>query len=349
MKIYQRKQIWYVDCSFNGRRVRKRVGTSKKLALQIGREIEARLIKGEYSIEDDQHKETITFEEFCSEYMKYSKACKKPQTHRRDISIVNNLLRTFRNKPINGITAHDLEKYKMTRIGEAEPATVNRELTGIKHMFNKAVEWQYLKNNPLLIIKLLKEPPGRVRYLIEEEIEKLVTACADHLRPIVIIALHTGLRKSEILNLNWLDVDMANNVITVRKSKNNETRIIPINEVVFQTLSLLKNDGSCGFVFSGKNGKPLVDVKHSFASALKKACIKDFRFHDLRHTFASRLVMAGVDIRTVQVLMGHKDIKMTMRYSHLSDSHLREAVGRLVHGTNMAQAPDDTDNTSKKS
>ena len=202
-------------------------------------------------------------------------------------------------------------------------------------MFNKAVEWHYLKHNQLHTVRKFKESPGRLRYLNEKEIAKLLDSCADHLRPIVIMALNTGMRKCEILNLSWADVDMEKGVLTIRKTKNNEIRMIPINESLHRTLESLKKETTRQPVLASKDGKPFVDLKRSFATAVKKAGITDFRFHDLRHTFASRLVMVGVDIRTVQELMGHKDIRMTMRYSHLSDAHLKEAVNKV--GTNLGQ------------
>lgn len=200
---------------------------------------------------------------------------------------------------------------------------------------NKAIEWHYLKDNHLQIVKKLKEPPGRLRYLTDDEMKTLLRECALHLRPMVIVALNTGFRKSEILNLRWSDVDMTNRVITVQKSKNNESKIVPINETLYRTLISLKHCSDGRPVFAGKDGKPYVDIRKSFAAALKRAGIKNFRFHDLRHTFASPLVMAGVDIRTAQELMGHKDIRMTMRYSHLSSAHLKEAVKRIEHDTEM--------------
>ncbi len=335
MKVYQRGSVWYVDCSYKCHRVREKVGTSKKLAIERGKGIEAELVKGEYSKSRD--KKSMTLDELAKEYLIFSKANKRPQVHRRDRIIMDNLLKVFRGKMIQDISAHDLERYKARRKGEVSVSTVNREVTCIKHMFNKAVEWDYLAHNKLGTVKRFKEPPGRLRYLKKNEIERLLRVCPEHLRPIVITALNTGMRKGEIFSLVWQDIDMNNKVITIRRAKNNESRAVPINKTLYQTLKLQKNGDSGQPVFTGKDGTPLTDVKHSFARALTKANIKDFRFHDLRHTFASRLAMAGVDIRTIQELMGHKDIRMTMRYSHLSNSHLKEAVNRLCDDTIASQ------------
>ena len=337
MRIYQRGRVWYIDYSFNGRRVQKKVSTSKKIAELALKKIEVMIAENKFL--DVVEKTKMTFDELSKQCLKFSKANNRPQVYRRYKIFTDNLLKVFSGKDIKDISAYDLEQYKVQRKHEVSEATVNRELTYIKSMFNKAIEWHYLKHNQLQAVRKFRESPGRLRYLNEEEIEKLINSCADHLRPIVIMALNTGMRKGEILNLLWSDVDMKKGTLTIKKTKNNEMRMVPINESLHNVLQSLKKGNHSQPVFVNENGKPFVEIKRSFATALRKARITDFRFHDLRHTFASRLVMAGVDIRTVQELMGHKDIRMTARYSHLSDAHLREAVNKVV--TNLGQ----TENT----
>ncbi len=149
-----------------------------------------------------------------------------------------------------------------------------------------------------------------------------------YLRPIVIVALNTGMRKGEILRLRWRDIDWTERTITILLTKTNEVRTVPMNEAVRQALGALKStEGE--YVFSRDGVTPLGEIRKSFAAALQKAKIQEFRFHDLRHTFASHLVMRGCDLRTVQQLLGHKQIAMTMRYSHLSKAHLADAVEKL--------------------
>lgn len=337
MRIYQRKSAWYLDYSHNGRRVRKRVGTSKKMAELALKEIELKIVKGEFLGIIEPKK--ILFDELCEEYLEFSKANKTRRSYLRDKTSVKYLLRNFTGKATSSITAHDLEIYKNERKSKVKPASVNREISCIKHMFTKAVQWAYLKEHPFHSVKKFREPPGRVRYLTNDDIEKLLNCCAEHIRQIVIVALNTGMRRGEILNLRWTDIDMKNRTITIKKSKNNELRTIPINDTLYRTLKEIGPQLNNQYLFSNEDGKHFVTIKTGFRGALKRAGIKDFRFHDLRHTFASRLVMAGVDIRTVQELMGHKDIRMTMRYSHLSDAHLKEALKRLEVGTNLAQTP----------
>ncbi|UCF70700.1 MAG: site-specific integrase, partial [candidate division WOR-3 bacterium] len=217
----------------------------------------------------------------------------------------------------------------------------------IKHMMTKAVHWGSLLKNPLRSVTKLKEPPGRVRYLTTDEISRLLYCCPQHIKPIVITALNTGMRKGEILGLKWEDVDLIKRVILVRDSKNHRSRHIPINDILYaELLRLPHGPTDCEHVFVGKGNKPIRSIQNAWERALKAAGIVNFRFHDLRHTFASYLAMNGHNIRDIQELLGQKTILMTIRYSHLSNEVLRRAVDTLnlgqcqncEVGTNMAQA-----------
>ena len=328
MAIFKKGDNWYIDYYLKGHRKRKKIGPSKKLALQVEKDVQIKIAKGEYlGIYEDKK---IYFDKYGQQYLEYSKANKAWSTYKkRDWTNINHLTSFFKNKYIFEITPRLIEKYKVMRLERVAPATVNRELACLKHMFTKAIEWGYVKTNPAKSVKLLKEPPGRLRYLRSEEVMALINACADHTRPIVITALNTGMRKDEILNLKWADVDLENRKITVINSKNNESRVIPINQTLHKELSNLSRNTNGEYVFPNREGLPFGDIKKSFSSALKKAKIEDFRFHDLRHTFGSHMVMQGVDLRTVQQVLGHKDIRMTMRYSHLSPEYVQEAMERL--------------------
>ena len=152
--------------------------------------------------------------------------------------------------------------------------------------------------------------------------------CQDHLKGIVIVALNTGMRKAEILGLKWRDVDIKRNILYLRETKNGEKREVPINEQVKTVLINTLRNSKSEYVFN-YNGKRIIDIKRSYSTAVKNSGIKDFTFHDLRHTFASHLVMNGVDLNTVRELLGHKTLQMTLRYSHLSASHKHKAVEGL--------------------
>jgi len=328
MGVFKKGDNWYIDYYVKGHRKRKKIGHSKKLALQVLKDVQIKITKGEYlGIYEDKK---IHFDKYGQQYLDYSKVNKAWSTYKkRDWTNINHLTSFFKNKYIFEITPRLIEKYKAMRLEKVAPATVNRELACLKHMFTKAIEWGYVKTNPAKSVKLLKEPPGRLRYLRSEEVVALLNECAAHIRPIVITALNTGMRKAELLNLKWAAVDLENRKITVVKAKSNESRVIPINRTLYKELLNLSKQIRGEYVFCEKDGNPYGDIKKGFSGALRRAGIKDFRFHDLRHTFGSYLVMQSVDLRTVQQVMGHKDIRMTIRYSHLSPEYVHEAMERL--------------------
>lgn len=207
------------------------------------------------------------------------------------------------------------------------PASVNRELALLKHMYSKAIEWGKVKETPAKKAKLLKGEVKRVRFLLPAEIQRLLSNCADHLKPIVTAALHTGMRKGELLGLKWNQVNFEQGIITLEDTKNHERRDIPMNNTVKNTLEGIERNGEN--VFCNGEGQTFANVRKSFDTAVRKSRITDFRFHDLRHTFASNLVMEGVDIMTVKELMGHKDLTMTLRYAHLAPNHKTRAINLL--------------------
>ena len=176
----------------------------------------------------------------------------------------------------------------------------------------------------------------RLRYLSKEECQTLISGCDSHLKPIVIAALNTGMRRGEILGLKWDEhVDLKHGFILLNKTKNGDRREIPINDTLRNTLQGLTRRLDVSYVFYDPiTGNPYKDVKRSFKTALKKSKIQDFHFHDTRHTFASHLVMAGVDITTVSRLLGHKSLTMTLRYAHLAPAHMQKAVNILDNALN---------------
>jgi integrase len=180
---------------------------------------------------------------------------------------------------------------------------------------------------------MFKENNARVRYLNEEEEARLREQIGEEEWPLVAVAMHTGLRLSEQLHLEWEYVDFVAGILTVPRSKSGETRRVPMNDTVREILRTRPSRLKSKYVFPSQTGETPIDgrnyMNRVFLRALKRAKIEKFTWHCLRHTFASRLVMAGADIRTVQELMGHKTISMTLRYSHLSPEHQLAAVQRL--------------------
>lgn len=321
---------WYIDYRINGKRCKRKIGPNKKLAEQVLMDVEVKKAKGEYLGIHEEKK--IQFSVFAKEYLAFAEGTKAPSTYAGNIREMQRLERAF-NGLLSKLTAAAIEKYKVQRSHEVKPSTVNRELALLKHVLSKAVEWSYLKSNPAKPVKLLKEPPGRLRYLELEQINLLLERCEDskipYLRPVVVTALHTGMRLGEILALCWHDIDLRNRLITVTKTKNNERKTIPINDILYEELSRLPKHVTSPLLFCHPDGTRILRIDRSFHRAMREAGIEGFRFHDLRHTFASHLAMRGQPLETIGALLGHKDPKMTKRYAHLSPASLKAAVNAL--------------------
>lgn len=275
-------------------------------------------------------KTVMEFEGLAREYESWAAAHKAESTIHREHSKMKLLLSYFGEYELEQITVREVERYMEKRLREVKSRTVNLELALLRHMLSKAVDWEYLPYNSILKVKPLKEPSGRVRYLTGDEYDRLLIACQliPGLYPVVLTALETGMRKGDLMSLTWDDIDFQRKEITLRETKNNELHHIPISNVLYPLLDKLTQDKR-GLVFKKSDGTSYGDPYHRFIRACSWAGLTNFRFHDLRHTFASRLVQAGVRIRTVQELMGHKDIKMTMRYTHLTRSHLKKAINQM--------------------
>jgi integrase len=327
MAVYKKGRSWYIDYYVKGVRKRKKIGPSKQIAELALAQVQVKLAKGEYLGIYEEKK--LTLRQFAPEYLAYSQANKATSSYRRDQGIIEKrLLPYFGDQYLSDISVALTEHYKAERLTHVDPATVNKELNCLKAMLNKAVAWQHLNTNPLAGMALLKEPPGRLRYLSLEEKDRLLDACtvSPYLRPLVTLAIYTGMRRGELLGLRWGDVDLKRRTISLHQTKNNERRVLPLNQTAAAVLKTLPRHLDSDRLFPGINGNMVV---MAFRRACQRAGIRDCRFHDLRHTFGSHLAMAGFNLRTIQQLLGHKDLRMTMRYAHLSAEHLQHAVHRL--------------------
>jgi integrase len=324
MSIYKRGKNYYIDFWFKGQRVRESIGPTKKDAEKVIRKKTTEIIENKY-LDIRKDPDPVKFHDFAKEYMAWARVNKKASSYTRDLCIMRLLDGEFEGKTIQEITTWDIEKFKSKRKATLNPASVNREIALIKHLFTKAIEWNKMKENPAKKVKLLKGVVSRVRYLMPAEIHTLLSHCEGFLKPLVTVAVHTGMRRGELLGLKWVQVDFEHGLIAIVDTKNHERRDIPMDDTVKATLKEMPRTGD--FVFMDR-GKPLYPMKVQLAlrDALKVSKITDFRFHDLRHTFASNLVMAGVKIEKVQKLMGHKMLTMTQRYSHLAPGYLLESV-----------------------
>jgi integrase len=204
---------------------------------------------------------------------------------------------------------------------------VNRDIAVLKRLFNLAIDWSLIDRNPVKKVALYRIDEKSMRVLSQDEQRRLIDAAAPHFKPLIIVAINTGMRRGELLNLRWEQVDLRNLLITIEHSKNGRIRHLPINKSAQEALNELP-EPHVGHVFRYR-GLPIKAVKTAFAGAVRRAGIRPCRFHDLRHTFATRLVLAGVDLATVKELMGHADISTTMKYAHPNPPHKRDAVARL--------------------
>jgi len=252
-------------------------------------------------------------------------------------------------KRLSEITYYDLESYqtklrKMSiRRGKRPSAsTLNKHIGVLTHEFNKAVEWDLIGRSPFEGKRTLrqKENNRRLRYLTENEIQCLLKECPNHLGEIVEVALHTGMRRGELFNLRWRDI--AGRFVYITKSKTDEPRQIPINKTLSKVLKRIKLrqwrkgiQSEYVFTYNGQNIRDT--VKTAFGAAVKRAGIVDFRFHDLRHTFASHYIKKGGSLGALQKILSHKDIKMTTRYAHLSNEFARNEIERLCNLTDVTQ------------
>jgi integrase len=264
----------------------------------------------------------------------------KPKTHRAYTFCLQNLHVFFGKAYLSEITKKGVEQY-VTRRKERgkKPATINRDLAVLKALFNKAIEWGHASRNPVKGIRMLKENNKRTRYLELPEIQALLQRCDGPLRDIVTVALNSGMRREEILNLKWGEINLATREITIRESKGNRLRYVPINDTLAECFGNRPKQVGNPHLFRDERGSPEKNLRKRWEAAVREAGIQDFRFHDLRHTFSSYLVMRGADLKTVQEILGHRTLEMTMRYAHLAESHKLEAVRRLNLGTGPEKAP----------
>jgi integrase len=208
------------------------------------------------------------------------------------------------------------------------PATVNRELALLRHLLRLAEEWGYIAKAPR--VRMGKESEGRLRFLSEDEAVRLLDRCRTSQNPylsaIVTLALNTGMRRGEILGVTWERVDTARGVLLIDRTKSGRRREIPKNRAVYDALSALPGSKVEGLVFRKANGAAWGSIRTAFERACVEAKVVDFRFHDLRHTCASWLVMRSRSLKEVQALLDHETFAMTLRYAHLSPERLRSAV-----------------------
>jgi len=281
--------------------------------------------------------------------------------------VLNVNCKALKNTPLKDFDIRMVEKWRLKLLASGKtPNTVNRIYTNLRASLSKAEEWGLIDEHPLRKMKPIKTAQKSiVRYLSTDEERRLRVALnkreerkrserksanewrrergypilpdsdvfMDHLKPMILLSINTGMRRGEVFKLNWQHVnfEMRQLTVTGRTAKSGKTRHIPLNREALEVLKNweLQRKPDSNLVFSNKDGKPFITLKKGWSKILKSADIKDFRWHDLRHHFASRLVMAGVNLNTVRELLGHSSYAMTLRYAHLSAGHKAEAVALL--------------------
>ncbi len=329
--MYLRGEIWWTQFKRNGQLIRLSTGTKDK---GIAKKKEAEIIVDfdKHGLRNEGKKKTFT--DMTDRYMQEYATQKAPKSMLRDTISLKHLLPVFGDMSLIKITPDRIVRYKTQRRNEgASASSINKELAFCKHAFNIAIkEWDWISDNPFSKVGMVKLPQERVKWLYREDFDRLYQACSERLKPIVLIAAHTGMRQDNILSLTWQQVDLKNRIITLEHTKNGERLGIPMNETVKNLLSgLSKVRHITGYVFHTSTGTKINGSKAGkwFREACKKAGITDFRFHDLRHHFASMLVQNGVDLYKVQKLLGHKTGDMTRRYAHLAPKNLENSVAIL--------------------
>lgn len=284
------KNYW-IEYYLDGRRKRERIGPSKAAAEQRLRMV-LKARAEERHIEKDKAVR-VSFGEICNWYLSLPEV-KAKRSFRRDQEFIYHLKRLLsESTKIKDLSPGRVETYQQRRLSEPsprhpgekiKPSTVNKEVSCLKTIFNRAVRHQKLDRNPIVGVRKLQENNVRMRILAQEEFERLLEASADHLRPIVLVAYYTGMRRSEIIELTWDEVDLIMGLVrlTADRTKTNTARSVPLHPRVRKMLTKMPRGLHTDRVFL-MNGKPFNEMKNAFRSACKRAAIVDFTFHDLRH------------------------------------------------------------------
>ncbi|MGB8065201.1 MAG: site-specific integrase [Candidatus Sulfotelmatobacter sp.] len=350
---------WWIRYADGEGKPRREVAGTKSNAISLYQKRKAEVLVGR-KLPESLRQRVVRFAEIADDALAYCKANNQGQQF--DAYRIGRLKEEFANYAAE-VPVEDLRRW----FGEQEwkPGTHNRYKSTLSLTYRLAIEHKKASANPARLLKRKREDNGRVRFLNQRspaktELEYLSPHADEEsrLRAVILakypahmpefeIALHTGMRPSEQYGSSWLRVDLARKLITIPKSKNGNTRHIPLNSVALAAFQeLFERSSGEGRVFVSIHGEPLKGYKHWFDRAVREAGVKDFTWYCLRHTFASRLVMGGVDLRTVAELMGHKTIQMTMRYAHLAPAHKQAAVECLTNAWHSEKPTDTRTDTS---
>ncbi|MHB1646925.1 MAG: tyrosine-type recombinase/integrase [bacterium] len=336
--IYKRGKIYWCEFIFDGKRHRYSCKTAdKKVAEEVENAIRGEVVRGNFNL-PQKYKPKPVFEEIFVNYIQ-SLSNNVKRTIENKVSISNHFLPVLKKKNITDITQSEIKEYQLKRKleviamprnrnkreSEISFAYLNKEILILSNFFNFCIEKGLIEKNPCAGIKKLNTL-SRLKTLSDEDIYKLIAGATNKLtKDLVSFLIYTGCRKGEALNLKWDDVDLQNGVIAIKGTKTKYDRYIPISKPLKELLSGIEKHQDCLYVFN-KNGAKLADFKRSFHTACKNAGLKDMHIHDLRHVFASKMVMNGTSLYITGELLGHRTTQMTKRYSHLVPETLKKAV-----------------------
>lgn len=332
--LYLRGKTWYLDARINGARHQKRLGKNitRSVALELAQVQRGAILRGDLGI--GKKRKDIDFASARKKFEDWATASKKPGTTHSYKECLRRLGESFTGKRLGSISPIDVERHKQVRIQAGAKVRANRELAVLKALFNRCIEWKLFEGeNPVASVKPTKEPQQRLRYLEPEEEDRLLALAPEPLRTIIIVGIHCGLRiQSEALTLQWQHVDFSRRQLTVEAAfaKNGKMRSVPLNSTVCAALEQLRANRKGDFVFVKRDGGRYTSVRNVFDATCLKAGLRDVTPHTLRHTFATRLIENGVDLRTVQELGGWSQIRMLERYGHVSQRRKVDAVEGLV-------------------
>jgi integrase len=328
---------WLVEIRYpDGSRLRKRLRRERE-ALRIWSAEQTKIENGTWH---EQAPKTVTFETALKQYREYSTV-----QNRSHDSYVEPALSVWEahikaSTLLAKIAPALIENVKLRRAQDVAHTTVDKDLAVLKAFFNWCMARSLAVSNPVCRVKFFNEDNSRLRYLTEDEYSRLIQAAktivtSPHLAEKIILSVHTGLRRGSLFHLRWDSVDFLNRVVRIPRTKSGRPLALPLNATVLTILQALYTERvpDCPYVFAHVTGRqagePVRDVKNAFHTALEIAEIKDFTWHDLRHTFASWLIMKGASLRSVAELLGHRGLRMVMRYAHLSPAYLSAEVGLL--------------------
>jgi integrase len=328
MALYRRKNspYWWYSFAIDGRHVQGNTHvTDRRLAVEVYHKIRNDYVSGKFLNQPAK----ILVSDYLTHYLvTYSQG--KKRSYRDDTIKARTLTAFFTTERLGDITPERLEQYRSHRLCYVSPSRVNRELALLRHVFTKAIDEGKAHVNPVKKIKFFNERERwRDRYLSFEEKKTLLKASPSWLHDVLIVALKTGLRKGELLELKWEDIDFDRLQLAVRHSKSQKPRYVPLHDDVVTVLTRMEKQGEYVFVGEGGKRRTVVDLRRDFEAARKASKITGFWWHDTRHTFASELVQKGESLYTIAKILGHSTQYITERYAHLSPNQRRMAIQKL--------------------